>query len=129
MWLWTTYRAAEAAAAAMERTGGLSGGGAHEVAVYAALCGHVARVLPVCGSWEDSAWAYFRAWLDLSVAMQLEAEVDGDQVPLDAVMAALQGGDAGAVQEGMTAATGAWPLARYGVAWWSVCGSFDACTC
>ncbi len=82
LWLWATYQAAEAAAGALERTGGGSGGGAHEAAVYAALCGHVARVLPVCGGWEDVAWAYFRAWLDLSVAMQLEAEQDQDQVCL-----------------------------------------------
>lgn len=112
LWLWTSYRAAEAAAATLERTGGMSGGGPHEAAVYAALCGHVARVLPVCTTWEDAAWAYFRAWLDLSVAMQLEADIDGDQVPLDAVMAALQGVDGVQVQEGMAAAAGAWPLPR-----------------
>lgn len=112
LWLWTTYRTAEAAAAALERTGGTCGGGAHEVAVYAALCGHVARVLPVCSSWEDCAWAYFRAWLDLSVAMQLEAEFDCDQVPVDSILDALPEVDGGVVQEGMAAAMGAWPMAR-----------------
>lgn len=37
-----------------------STGNRWEAAVYGALCGHVARVLPACSSWEDEAWAYCR---------------------------------------------------------------------
>ena len=33
----------------------------HERALYAALCGNVANVLPVCESWEDLVWAYFNS--------------------------------------------------------------------
>jgi len=31
-----------------------------EAALYGSLCGHLSRVLPVCSSWEDEAWAYCR---------------------------------------------------------------------
>jgi hypothetical protein len=50
---WTAFQAAEQAAVATEGTGGGSGGGEYEAAVYAALCGHVARMLKarhfICG--------------------------------------------------------------------------------
>jgi hypothetical protein len=37
-----------------------AGGNKWEAAVYAAQCGHIKRMLPVCNSWEDEAWAYCR---------------------------------------------------------------------
>eukprot|EP00775_Hariotina_reticulata_P011330 gene11330-11480_t len=57
-WKWACYAAAEAAANATP-------GNRWEAAVYGSLCGHLSRVLPVCSSWEDEAWAYCRAWLEL----------------------------------------------------------------
>ncbi len=53
LWKWACYRAAEAAASAAHAN-------KHEAALYGAMCGHVARVLPVCGGWEDECWAYCR---------------------------------------------------------------------
>ena len=38
-----------------------------QAAVYGALCGHVAKVLPVCRGWEDTAWAFVRCWLEAAV--------------------------------------------------------------
>ena len=38
-----------------------------QAAIYGALCGHVARVLPVCRGWEDTAWAFVRCWLEIAV--------------------------------------------------------------
>ena len=37
-----------------------------QAAIYGALCGHVARVLPVCRGWEDTAWAFVRCWLEVA---------------------------------------------------------------
>uniref|UniRef100_A0A7S1X2S4 Nuclear pore complex protein n=1 Tax=Tetraselmis chuii TaxID=63592 RepID=A0A7S1X2S4_9CHLO len=69
---WTAFQAAEQAAVATEGTGGGSGGGDYEAAVYAALCGHVARMLKVCKTWEDACWAYFRTYLDVSLDSKLQ---------------------------------------------------------
>ena len=35
-----------------------------QAALYAVMSGHVARILPVCRGWEDTAWAFLRCWLD-----------------------------------------------------------------
>eukprot|EP00873_Tetraselmis_striata_P004466 jgi/Tetstr1/424730/TSEL_015248.t1 len=70
---WSAYQASEQAAKAVEATGGGAGGGDYEAAVYAALCGHVSRMLKVCKTWEDACWAYFRSFLDVSVDGQLSA--------------------------------------------------------
>ncbi|XP_078455539.1 nuclear pore complex protein Nup107 isoform X1 [Lampetra fluviatilis] len=43
----------------------------HERAIYAALSGNLKQILPVCESWEDCVWAYFRVLVDQLV----EAEV------------------------------------------------------
>ncbi|EFN51202.1 hypothetical protein CHLNCDRAFT_141164 [Chlorella variabilis] len=63
LWRWACFQAAERAGASAEA----SGGGLHEAAVYAALSCHLARLLPVCASWEDCCWAYLRCWLDAAV--------------------------------------------------------------
>lgn len=39
----------------------------YERAVYASLSGNLAKMLPVCESWEDCLWAYFRASIDLQM--------------------------------------------------------------
>lgn len=67
LWKWSCYQAAEKIADAA----GATGGGLYEAAVYAALAGHLPRVLPVCTSWEDRAWAHLRCWLDCAVDRRL----------------------------------------------------------
>ena len=54
LWKWACLQASE-------RCGGTGGAaGRYEAALYGALGGNVAAVLPVCGSWEDACWAYCR---------------------------------------------------------------------
>lgn len=67
LWRWACVAAADAAAAATP-------GNKWEAALFGALAGHVARVLPVCSGWEDEAWAYCRAWLDLGADERVAAE-------------------------------------------------------
>lgn len=43
----------------------------YERALFGALSGNVAAVLPVCGNWQDMLWAYFRASIDCRIEMQL----------------------------------------------------------
>ena len=38
-----------------------------QAALYASMCGHVGRILPVCRGWEDTTWAFLRSWLDAAV--------------------------------------------------------------
>ncbi len=38
-----------------------------QAALYAVMCGHVGRILPVCRGWEDTTWAFLRSWLDAAV--------------------------------------------------------------
>ncbi|KAF8067307.1 SRL1 [Scenedesmus sp. PABB004] len=128
-WKWACFAAAEAAATATP-------GNRWEAAVYAALCGHVARMLPVCASWEDEAWAYCRAWLDLQTDAMLSEDVEqgvpgahealfggseedmvSPELLAGAVAQAARSGysaatDAAALREGLAAVAGAWPLQR-----------------
>ena len=54
LWKWACLQASE-------RCGGTGGAaGRYEAALYGALGGNAAAVLPVCGSWEDACWAYCR---------------------------------------------------------------------
>jgi len=43
----------------------------HERALYAALSGNLARLLPVCRKWEDALWAHYRVMLDVGVERKL----------------------------------------------------------
>uniref|UniRef100_A0A6Q2ZQ84 Nuclear pore complex protein n=1 Tax=Esox lucius TaxID=8010 RepID=A0A6Q2ZQ84_ESOLU len=43
----------------------------YERAIYAVLSGNLKRVLPVCESWEDSVWAYFRVLVDSLVEQEV----------------------------------------------------------
>lgn len=125
LWRWSCFQLAERAGAAAEA----SGGGLHEAAVYAALSCHVARVLPVCASWEDCCWAYLRCWLDAAVdaalaAQQQQQEDSGALVAAEAAeglvgadLLAAAAGDAGGaaaatVQDGLAVMRGGWPIAR-----------------
>ncbi|KAI8477109.1 MAG: 107-domain-containing protein [Monoraphidium minutum] len=67
LWRWACAAVADAAASATP-------GNRWEAAVFGALAGHVARVLPVCAGWEDEAWAYCRAWLDHGADERAAAE-------------------------------------------------------
>ncbi|KAK2558371.1 Nuclear pore complex protein Nup107 [Acropora cervicornis] len=39
----------------------------YEKAIYAALCGNLSKLLPVCKSWEDYLWAFFKVMVDVRV--------------------------------------------------------------
>lgn len=71
LWRWTCYQASEQAAAAGEASRQGPGASVFEAAIYGTLSGNVARVLPVCGGWEDACWALFRCWLECTVDMAL----------------------------------------------------------
>merc|ERR1719219_11051 len=43
----------------------------HERAVYAALCGNLAQLQPVCTSWEDLVWAGAKCAVDLMVETEI----------------------------------------------------------
>ncbi|KAK3704372.1 hypothetical protein RRG08_012437 [Elysia crispata] len=43
----------------------------HEKAVYAALSGNLQAVLPVCTSWMDYLWAYFKVMVDTKVEQEV----------------------------------------------------------
>jgi hypothetical protein len=106
-------------------------GSKHEAAVYAALCGHLQNMLPVCSSWEDAAWAFCRAWLEQQVDRGLAARpppaaaaVGCELVDGNLVVSALQGleglegkarvqADGGVLTECYGVLQGDWPLARW----------------
>ncbi|MGH0139604.1 UNVERIFIED_CONTAM: hypothetical protein FKN15_014707 [Acipenser sinensis] len=43
----------------------------YERAIYAALSGNIKQLLPVCDSWEDTVWAYFRVLVDTLVEQEI----------------------------------------------------------
>uniref|UniRef100_A0A673G9V8 Nuclear pore complex protein n=1 Tax=Sinocyclocheilus rhinocerous TaxID=307959 RepID=A0A673G9V8_9TELE len=43
----------------------------YERAIYAALSGNLKQLLPVCESWEDTVWAYFRVMVDTLVEQEI----------------------------------------------------------
>ncbi|XP_064456145.1 nuclear pore complex protein Nup107-like [Ornithodoros turicata] len=48
-----------------------SGTGTYERAIYAALCGNLQELLPVCLSWKDHLWARLRALVDIGIEQEL----------------------------------------------------------
>ena len=42
-----------------------------ETAIYAVLSGNLKSVLPVCHSWYDCLWAYFRTLVDVKVEQEI----------------------------------------------------------
>ena len=133
LWRWAAYQAAE-------RVGGQAGAPDQaEAALYAALAGHVARLLPACATWEEAVWALARCWLEVAVDEALGGECGGEGVSLaplitaggggEAVSAdaggASEGGAAGGSElgEGASAAWGRWPPAKVAAA---VPRSFEA---
>lgn len=122
LWRWSCFQLAERAGAAAEA----AGSGLYEAALYGALSCHVARVLPVCSSWEDSCWAYLRCWLDASVDSALArqqqdaagSEGEGDGLLAADALAAAAGGAGGALQDGLAVVHGGWPISRCAWGWW-----------
>ncbi|KAJ8402438.1 hypothetical protein AAFF_G00369270 [Aldrovandia affinis] len=51
----------------------------YERAIYAALSGNLKRLLPVCESWEDSVWAYFRVMVDTMVEQEVRSSGLGSE--------------------------------------------------
>lgn len=47
----------------------------YERAIYAALCGNLKQLLPVCDTWEDAVWAYFRVMVDTLVEQEIHSSV------------------------------------------------------
>ena len=43
----------------------------YEIAIYAALSGHLARLLDVCHTWYDQLWAYLRSLVDVRVEQEV----------------------------------------------------------
>jgi hypothetical protein len=76
LWKWACAQAAasaasssaSAASASASAASSASSAAVSEAALFGALAGDVARVLPACaGEWEASAWALLRCWLDTRV--------------------------------------------------------------
>ncbi|XP_053320436.1 nuclear pore complex protein Nup107 [Spea bombifrons] len=57
----------------------------YERAIYATLSGNLKQLLPVCDSWEDTVWAYFRVMVDSLVQQEIRASVisssEEDELP------------------------------------------------
>ncbi|XP_052021291.1 nuclear pore complex protein Nup107 isoform X2 [Apodemus sylvaticus] len=47
----------------------------YERAIYAALSGNLKQLLPVCDTWEDTVWAYFRVMVDSLVEQEIRTSV------------------------------------------------------
>ncbi|XP_032710756.1 nuclear pore complex protein Nup107 isoform X4 [Lontra canadensis] len=47
----------------------------YERAIYAALSGNLKQLLPVCDTWEDTVWAYFRVMVDSLVEQEVRSSV------------------------------------------------------
>uniref|UniRef100_T1DA21 Nuclear pore complex protein n=1 Tax=Crotalus horridus TaxID=35024 RepID=T1DA21_CROHD len=47
----------------------------YERAIYAALSGNLKQLLPVCDTWEDAVWAYFRVMVDTLVEQEIRSTV------------------------------------------------------
>ncbi|KAL4594082.1 nuclear pore complex protein Nup107, partial [Arapaima gigas] len=45
----------------------------YERAIYAALSGNLKQLLPVCETWEDTVWAYFRVLVDTLVEQEVRS--------------------------------------------------------
>ncbi|XP_046851291.1 nuclear pore complex protein Nup107-like [Xenia sp. Carnegie-2017] len=48
----------------------------YERAIYSALGGNLQQLLPVCISWEDCLWAYFKVMVDVRVEQELRTKAD-----------------------------------------------------
>ncbi|KAJ6701141.1 NUCLEAR PORE COMPLEX PROTEIN [Salix koriyanagi] len=69
LWKWASYCASEKIAE--------QNGGKYEVAVYAAQCSNLKRMLPICTNWESACWAMSKSWLDVQVDLELARSQPG----------------------------------------------------
>ncbi|XP_050232383.1 nuclear pore complex protein NUP107 [Mercurialis annua] len=69
LWKWASYCASEKIAE--------QNGGKYEVAVYAAQCSNLNRMLPICTDWESACWAMAKSWLDVQVDLELARSQPG----------------------------------------------------
>ncbi|CAK7356484.1 unnamed protein product [Dovyalis caffra] len=69
LWKWASYCSSEKIAE--------QNGGKYEVAVYAAQCSNLKRMLPVCTNWESACWAMAKSWLDVQVDLELARSQPG----------------------------------------------------
>lgn len=53
----------------------------HERALYAALSGNLARLLPVCKKWEDALWAHYTVMLDVGIENKLRSHPHPSRPP------------------------------------------------
>lgn len=74
LWKWASYCASEKIAE--------QNGGKYEVAVYAAQCSNLKRILPICTNWESACWAMSKSWLDARVDLELARSQPGRTVQL-----------------------------------------------
>lgn len=72
LWKWACYCASEKIAE--------QDGGKYEMAVYAAQCSNLKRMLPLCDDWESACWAMAKSWLDVQVDLQLASSQHGRAV-------------------------------------------------
>ncbi|KAI0493389.1 hypothetical protein KFK09_023505 [Dendrobium nobile] len=63
LWKWACYCASEKIAE--------QDGGKYEIAVYAAQCSNLKRMLSICEDWESACWAMAKSWLDVQVDLHL----------------------------------------------------------
>ncbi|XP_039127223.1 nuclear pore complex protein NUP107 [Dioscorea cayenensis subsp. rotundata] len=63
LWKWASYCTSEKIAE--------QDGGKYEMAVYAAQCSNLKRLLPICTDWESACWAMAKSWLDVQVDLEL----------------------------------------------------------
>ncbi|KAJ6844178.1 nuclear pore complex protein NUP107 isoform X2 [Iris pallida] len=63
LWKWASFSASEKIAE--------QEGGKYEMAVYAAQCSNLKRLLPICIDWESACWAMAKSWLDVQVDVEL----------------------------------------------------------
>ncbi|GAV61419.1 Nup84_Nup100 domain-containing protein [Cephalotus follicularis] len=69
LWKWASFCASEKIAE--------QDSGKFETAVYAAQCGNLKRMLPICTDWESACWAMAKSWLDVQVDLELARSQPG----------------------------------------------------
>eukprot|EP00250_Pteridium_aquilinum_P018743 c24191_g1_i1 orf=1363-4599(-) len=84
LWKWACYSASEKIAENADES-------RYEAAIYAAQCGNIRRMLPVCRDWESACWTLVKSWLEVQVDMELarlhpakadQLKVDGDSAEM-----------------------------------------------
>ncbi|KAL4313256.1 hypothetical protein GQ457_01G018110 [Hibiscus cannabinus] len=69
LWKWASFCASERI---FEQNGGK-----YEIAVYAAQCSNLKRMLPICTDWETACWAMAKSWLEIQVDLELASSQPG----------------------------------------------------